>query len=368
MSTATATTNTTTNSTPTIDVQETVRETVCYPHNQTDRVKRTAVVLTVIAEGFKRSKAEQLVPDKEWFDVQPPDSTDEDRGDFHNGGETEPLDPNTDDIYSLQEPISNTADGIKDHYLTDDGNPVTAIEAKGRYWGKREGENTLADDGLTNNAHKRANRRFYLLSEGDRRMVSKWIDDDLTTALISLRLSQSDCDRRVDQLREATDAFDKVIRKLRYDLRDSANGPQLDSEQFTYSYVYAGTDDYATVHIHLIVYVNERVSRDTFTGTVEKWVDKCEYAPSDGRGNRLDGGTVSVKHRENIPLTDDGRTAGMKYVSKQIPHIAPLSDLHGELDTLLFYSTMDAYGHTGVGTAADWPITMGEIKSQFDIF
>jgi hypothetical protein len=368
MSTATANANSTpTNNT--VNIEQTVRNTVNYPHNREDQVKRTAVVLTVIAEGFKRSKAEQLVPDKEWFDVQPPDSTDEDGEDTEDFSNTEPLDPNTDDIYSLQEPISNTADGIKDRYLTDDGNPVTAIEAKGRYWGKRDGENTLADDdGLTNNAHKRSNRRFYLLSEGDRRLVRRWIDDDLTTALISLRLSQSDCDRRVDQLREATDAFDKVIRKLRYDLRDSANGPQLDSEQFTYAYAYAGTDDYATVHIHLVVYINERVSRDTFSGVVEKWVDKCDYAPADGRGNRLDGGTVSVKHRENIPLTDDGRTAAMKYVSKQIPHIAPLSDLKGVTDTLLFYSTMDAYDHTGVGWANNWPITMGEVKSKFDIF
>ena len=364
MSTATANANSTTTHS-TVNIEQTVRNTVNYPHNREDRVKRQAVVLTVIAEGFDRSTAEEMVPEQEWFEVQEPEP-EPDADDFSN---TEPLDPNTDDIYSLQEPISNTADGIKDHYLTDDGNPVTAIEAKGRYWGKREGENTLADDdGLTNNAHKRANRRFYLLSEGDRRMVRRWIDDDLTTALLSLRLSQSDCDKRVDQLREATDAFDKVIRKLRYDLRDSANGPQLDSEQFTYAYAYAGTDDYATVHIHLIVYVNERVDRDTFRGTVEKWVDKCDYAPSDGRGNRLDCGTVSVKHGENIPLTDDGRTAAMKYVSKQIPHIAPLSDLKGELDTLLFYSTMDAYGHTGVGTAADWSITMNEIKSQFDIF
>jgi hypothetical protein len=118
----------------------------------------------------------------------------------------------------------------------------------------------------------------------------------------------------------------------------------------------------------LVVYINERVSRDTFSGVVEKWVDKCDYAPADGRGNRLDGGTVSVKHREDIPLTDDGRTAAMKYVSKQVAHIAPLSDLKGVTDTLLFYSTMDAYDHTGVGWANNWPITMGEVKSKFDIF
>jgi hypothetical protein len=367
MSAVTSTSNSsTTNSTP-FDIQQKVRDTACYPHNTVDKVKRQAVILTVIADGYDRSEANEILPEREYFSVQEPAEPEADDGDFSNGGETEPLDPDDGDIYSLQEPISTTADGIKEYYLNDDGEPVTAIEAKGRYYGKRVGENSLADDyDLTNNAHKRAKRRFYLLSEGDRRLVEKWYNDQLTTALISLRLSQSECPKRVDQMREAKPAFDSVIRKLRYDLTKSATGPQLKSEEFSYAYVYAGTTDYASIHIHLLVYVRGSVDRDCFAGVLNEWVDKCDYAPSDGRGNRLDGGTVSIRQNDNIPLTDDGRTAGMKYVSNQIPHIADLTDLKGKTDTLLFYSTVDAYDHRGVGWSRNWPITMKEVDSQFD--
>jgi hypothetical protein len=278
---------------------------------------------------------------------------------------TEPLDADADDRYGLDDPIADSADGLTDRY-TENGEPVSAYEANGRYLAKRSGEDTMArENGLTNNTEKRANRRFRLLCEGDRRIVDKWHGDDneLTTALLSLRLSPSLCEKRVEQLKESIDALDRVIRKLRYDLRDSTTGPQLDSDQFSYAYVISRTDDYATIHIHLMVYVNERVDRDTFTGAADTWVDKCDYTPSDGRGNRIEEDTISVRHNDNIELTNDGRTTGMKYTAKQMPHIGSLE----QLDNLLFYSTMDAYSHTGVGTAQSWPITMSEVKSKFDI-
>lgn len=342
-----------------IDVGATVRRCANFPHNKVDKVKRKAVVLQAINDGLSRSRAESVVPDSAWFAVEEPEPEPQD-GDTGN----EPLDPD-DDIYGLHDSIAENADNIKDRYLND-GEPVSAFEANGRYLGKRSGENTLAADGLTNNAEKRAKRRYRRLMEGDRRTVEQYNDDgDFTTALLSLRLSPSECPKRVEQLREAKDAFSTALGKLRYDLRDSVSGPQLDSADVRYGYVYAATDGPATVHIHLLVYVNGSVERSAFEGAVNKWIKKCDYTPSDGRGNRLDGGTITIRHNDDIELTDDGRTAAAAYIGPQMAHIGSLT----ELDNLLHYSTVDAFGEkfTGVGFSQNWPLSMEEVKSRFDI-
>jgi len=194
--------------------------------------------------------------------------------------------------------------------------------------------------------------------EGDRRIQQKY--DELTTALISLRLRPSYCQKRGEQLKEYLRILPKLTQKLRYYLTQSTKGPKLDSSSYDYAYTLAGTDRKASVHMHMMVYVeDDSVSKDVFKPIVDTWVSECEYTDSDGTGNKPNQGAVSVCHGSDIPTVDNGdETAGIVYIASQLVGLGDES----ELDTVLFYSTVRAYGESGYGKSASWPINQAESK------
>lgn len=106
------------------------------------------------------------------------------------------------------------------------------------------------------------------------------------------------------------DALTDVLAALRYRLRDC---------NWEYVRVTAGTDHFATPHIHIYVWIKGRAEFAELEPVVEKFVEKCRLAPSDGFGNCTSEGALTLSHRPEV--TDSGETAGMKYVGTQLPHI-----------------------------------------------
>lgn len=359
--TATTTSNSNTTgptNTPPIDVQEKVRETVNHPHNQTDRVKRQAVVLTVIAEGFNRQKVEEWVPEKEWFTIEEPEPEEPD---------TEPLDGDSEDHYGLHDPISSNTDGLKRRYV-ENGEPVCAFEANGRYLGKRRGQETSAEKhGYTNgDMGVRARKQYGVLKHGERDIFERF--DNVTIAFISLRLSP-ETTSRIDLLRELKAGTTAVLSKLSYRLQRSTTGPQLDNSGWEYYGLYAATDGRASPHTHLILYLNtDSLDKSVLEPLVTTYVENCEYASM--RKHGPDSDAITVRSGDAIPFLDgDDTTALSTYVGQQLAHLKPLDS--AELDDILHYSTIHADGNTAFFKSNGFP-NMSEtdaenVSPNFDI-
>jgi|AntDeeMinimDraft_4_1070355.scaffolds.fasta_scaffold01038_4 hypothetical protein len=64
--------------------------------------------------------------------------------------------------------------------------------------------------------------------------------------------------------------------------------------------------------------------REAFQPIVQWFVESCEYAPADGRGNPAECGTVCIRGMEQtdtVPRTEDGGSAGAIYALVQIPRL-----------------------------------------------
>jgi len=382
MSTATANANsTTTNSTPTIDVQAKVRETVCYPHNREDRVKRQAVVLTVIAEGFDRSTAEELVPnDRVWFEVKEPDpdpepeESEDTDGDFIN---TEPLD-NAPDHYGFRSPIATDRRLIvDDDYVNPDGSVQTLETAIRTYVGSMRGERTSAEtNGFYKTSHSRALSRYWCLLEGDRLLIQEY--EQPVIGFLSLRLSPSDNWHRADLLESLTTAWNDgygVLDKLRYQLRDSANGPSLPSDAYETAYVIAGTDNgRGTPHLHIAVYCDGakaacQIDSAIFEPVIDKWVSENPYAAESGHEStsntiRVEGTKQPDSAEEtSIPMATDKSPENSQvalYIGKQLPHIFKVPRENDpepwpEQSELIHSAVCHATQTAGFGTSQSWP-------------
>ena len=180
----------------------------------------------------------------------------------------------------------------------------------------------------------------------------------MTTALISLRLRPTYCKKRGEQLKEYLRIIPQLTQKLRYYLTQSTKGPQLDSSSYAYAYTLAGTDTKASIHMHMMVYVDSTVSKDVFQPVVDTWVTECQYTDSDGTGNKPNQGAVSVYQGSDIPTVEGSETAGIVYLASQLVGLGDES----QLDNVLFYSTVRAYGESGYGKSANWPINQAECR------
>jgi hypothetical protein len=150
-------------------------------------------------------------------------------------------------------------------------------------------------------------------------------------------------------------AADATINQLRYRLQNAPDAP-FTADEWEYMAVFAGTEERATPHLHIYVVVDGDVSRERFKPVVDKFVEKCEFAPDDGRGNRPDDGAVRIRGigNDTVPRVDDGtlnttnyeytgqNSQGAVYVLTQLPHLGAVDEM--ARDELLHSATIDACG------------------------
>jgi hypothetical protein len=268
------------------------------------------------------------------------------------GCRPEPLDDGRKDYYSLREPITESVDDIdKDYYCTEDGQPLTAFAAVGSYIKHRHGENTTAErHGWKNGRQHYVKQRYHDGMAMDRQLLAEY--ENPTTVLLSLRVSPT-VEGRLTLLTEVGDALDVVLSQLRYRLQMAPDAP-FSANEWEYFAVIAGTKKRATPHVHIFVYAEGDVSRERFYPVVEKFVEKCEYAPDDMRGNRPDDDTISLRGAgdQSIPRADEDRlysedyeyegknSQGAVYALTQLPHLEDVDEM--ARDELLHSSTVDA--------------------------
>lgn len=302
------------------------------------------------------------------------DDTDEwtDRPTTRNDGcRPEPLDDGVPDCYGLREPIADDADTVdKDRYLTDDGDPMTHYEAVGSYIEQRHSEGTTAKrHGWTKGRRFYAKQQYRRGMALDRQLLAEY--ENPTTVLLSLRMSPPDAGR-LTMLTALKTAADATITQLRYRLQNAPDAP-CDADEWQYVAVFAGTEERATPHLHIYVWVDADVSRERFEPVVHKYVEKCEFAPDDGTGNRPDEGAVRVRGNgdERVPRVDDGtlnptdceyagrNSQGAVYVLTQLPHLRAVDQM--ARDELLHSATIDAWG----GQAFRASVSEGDIGDEF---
>lgn len=259
-----------------------------------------------------------------------------------DGCKPEPLDDSVEDCYRLHEPIADAPSMVGDDRYLEEGQPMTAFETVGSYIKRRHGENVSAEKhGFKKTRQWRRKRQYALGKTMDRQLLDEY--DEPTTALLSLRVSPADRGR-LTLLNGLHEAIEPTIEQLRYRLQEAADAP-FSSDEWEYFAVIAGTEERATPHLHILVYCDGDISRKGFAPAVEKFVEKCPFAPDDMRGNSPDGGAISLRGNgsEEIPRMDGepAESAGATYVLAQLPHLQDVDEM--ARDELLHSSTVDAW-------------------------
>jgi hypothetical protein len=243
----------------------------------------------------------------------------------------EPLDGEK-DFLAIQEPVARDGATCHPEYVAD-AEPLLAGEAIERYVEERHGESTSADRHGYRGRQWYDNRNYKMGKEMDRQLLEAY--ENPTTALISLRVERV-VPNRVSLLTELSDALTPTLNALRYRLNKHL-------DRWEWMLVLAGTSQYATPHAHIYVWTEGDVSRKALAPVVERFVESCEYAPSDMRGNSTEGDTISIrgtKQTNTIPRTDDGGSAGATYALTQLAHLADVDSM--DFDSLLWASTVRA--------------------------
>jgi hypothetical protein len=274
------------------------------------------------------------------------------------------LDDEADDYYNLHDQFSSSS-AIKDWYL-DGGDPVTQFQANSKIASKIGSLLSLQENSNWDNILKRGKRKQYRIHEGERRILQQ--TQNVSTALLSLRISPELCSRRVDQFQELNDTMPHVTRKLKYDIERSTTGPQVDD--LWYTYVITGTENYGTLHAHVAVYVRGDIQKSDFHGVVDTFRDKCAYAPDYGNGY---DGAIKIESEPPTFETERGTETPMgTYVANQVAFTGNGDgyDCVTELQQpamAMWYAAVDALSISPWGFSSNWPITDGEAQSSFDL-
>lgn len=248
------------------------------------------------------------------------------------GEPVEPLDGG--DFLALQEPVALDSGACHPEYV-EEGEPLTAGEAVERYVEERHGESTSANRHGFERGRQWHDRRNYARGkEMDRQLLAEY--ENPTTALLSLRVERT-VPNRVSLLRELSSALEPTLDALRYRMDKHA-------QRYEWLLVLAGTRQYATPHAHIYVIAEDAaVPRGALQPVVQRFVESCEYAPADMRGNSPEGGTVRIRgtaETDTIPRTPDGGSAGATYTLAQLAHLPAVDEM--DFDALLWASTVRA--------------------------
>lgn len=213
----------------------------------------------------------------------------------------EPLDPDHSvSSEQRQRPIAPNNWSIPEYLTSDKGRwTVTHKQAIRRQRRELVGQIESSEKNGFDNKFSRARRKYFKICQTGRRLRDKW--QNCHTALLSLRLSPTVSGNFIPLgllIEDLHSAYDNVRRALQYHLGEKRS---LDYE---YACVYAGTEGYATPHMHVLVWVNGEVDREAFTPTVEAFVSNTQYSPDDGSGN-LPADAVTLRSPEEIELATD---------------------------------------------------------------
>lgn len=271
----------------------------------------------------------------------------------NDGCSPEPLDDGVPDCYALREPITTDADAVdKDRYLGDDNEPLTHFDAVGSYIRQRHSEGTTAKrHGWKKGRRYYAKQQYRRGMALDRQLLSEY--ENPTTVLLSLRMCPPDAGR-LTMLTALKKAADITITQLRYRLQNAPDAP-FNSNEWEYIAVFAGTEERATPHLHIYIWVEGDVSQGRFEPVVEKYVEACEFAPNDRMGNRPEDGAVRVRGNGNdhVPRVDDDalnptdcnyvgqNSQGGVYILTQLPHLRAVNEM--ARDELLHSAIIDAW-------------------------
>lgn len=236
--------------------------------------------------------------------------------------EPEPLDPIPDDSGTIHETRRSTKLGsecdrksVPSIYVSDEGKHLKSWkQARRAYKRHRIGE---FHSPVHTTLQKRSRQDYRRLLESDRQLQEKY--ENLTTALLSLRVPPQRNGVYVPPLvtlDALMDAWGHVRRALSYRLRDY---------EFEFARVVAGTDWFATPHIHVYVWIDGKPDFEELEPIVEKFVEKCTLAPDDGVGNRAREGALTLRYKPET--REKGETIGSGYVARQIPHIAYVEEM-----------------------------------------
>lgn len=233
-----------------------------------------------------------------------------------NLDETEPLDPAPDNSGTIHESRLSTRLGaecdrknVPPIYVSDEGQYLKSWkQARRAYKRHRIGE---FNSSMPTTLHRRSRQDYRRFLESDRQLQEVY--QNFTTALISLRVPP-----QLDgvylpplvTLDALMDALPPVMDALWYRLR---------GYEYEYARLVAGTDEFATPHLHIYVWIDGRPAFEELEPVVEKFVEKCSLAPDDGRGNRASEGALTLQYEQEV--TNRGETAGSRYVGTQLPHI-----------------------------------------------
>lgn len=231
-----------------------------------------------------------------------------------NTGSSEPLDPDFDNSGTIHEKRRSTKlgsaefrDQVPNIYISDE-----SVKSWGRarraYRRHRIGE---FHSPKQSTLHYRSRQDYRRLLETCRQLQQRY--QQLSTALISLRVPPMEGDSYIPPLDTVGALMDAIA-----DVRDAINY-RLREYNWEYARVVAGTDDFATPHVHLYLWIEGQPTFDQLKPAVEKFVEKCSLAPSNGKGNRAREGALTLKQDQD--LRPSGETTGIVYVASQLPHI-----------------------------------------------
>lgn len=245
----------------------------------------------------------------------------------------------------------------------DDAQPMTVKRASEAYLAYQKAA-WDADDRTS--VYERAQTTYGRLLEADREQQRQF-DDDLTTVMVTRRLSPIDDSADGDEWVHPTTLSNRlhsstsaVMDSVRYYLRE-----------FDYRYVAvtAMTDSCATPHEHLYLWIvdpHNEVTREHFRAAVEKHVETVAGAFEADHGR----GAITVRHdpplvdhvpdkaTEIMDYTDDRtpvNTAGAQYLASQLPHLV-LGDIYD--------GTTDVDDARVDGGAVAWAMTHKTVRSS----
>lgn len=233
--------------------------------------------------------------------------------------------------------------------------------------------------GTTENPHAgldRADDVYASILVGDREVIDRF-GYTTTTILLSFRLSPLRDGRAVPMLElrdQLSQTWGTARDRITYTLRSNP-----DVHDYEYVWVVSGTEQWATPHLHVLVYADDptdAVNAHDFENVVQAHCDRHENAEE--RHHQIhpdgDGGAVSVRHdpprATDATLThlrhadDDVRTSGLTrasvYLATQVPRVLIDGPIRGdgrapewawETATWAYASGKDSYGSSrGFGT------------------
>lgn len=200
--------------------------------------------------------------------------------------------------------------------------PVTVAGAR-RIYSKTEGSRVAQD--IAGNDVSLAEQRYATLTKADSGALSqngnvpdlskykrgKNSYEDITTVLVSLRLTNKDAhDRLVTPYRLIQDCKDGWAEARSHLPTDSVSGLPIDAHNIAYYWTLAGTDAWASPHVHCYLWFgdpDDTVHQELFKPTVQQFTEAATF-PADCHltddGDVVDG-CVTVEHEP--PLCDADR-------------------------------------------------------------